>query len=102
MYAKPITNKLSIATGSYFTNINSGIGSLRSAGLSAILNYRFNERWEAYLYAQKSIVNSGDFGFRNNMYYWNSLGYGPYADYSDRIGAGVRYNINASTYVEVQ
>ncbi len=102
MYATPLTNKLSLAVGGYFSNINSGIGSLRSAGLSVILNYRFNEHWEAYVFAQKSIINNGSFGFRHGNYYFPTFGYGLYGDYGDRIGAGVRYNINPSTYIEVQ
>lgn len=101
MYAKPITKKLSIAIGGYFNNINSGIGSMRDAGLSAILNYRFNDRWEAYVYAQKSLVSNGDFRSRYNAFSPYYI-YSPFDNLGDRIGAGLRYNFNESTYIEVQ
>ncbi len=103
MYAKPINKKLSFAIGGYLNNINSGIGSYREGGLTAILDYRFNDHWEAYIYGQKSIVNSGDIRFRHGMY--NPLYYNmctPFDNIGDRIGAGVRYHFNESTYLEVQ
>ncbi len=103
VYAKPINKKLSFAIGGYLNNINSGIGSYREGGLTAILDYRFNDHWEAYIYGQKSIVNSGDSRFHHGMY--NPLYYNmctPFDNIGDRIGAGVRYHFNESTYLEVQ
>ena len=56
----------------------------RDAGLSAVLGYRFNDHWEAYLYGQKSLVSSNYIPY--SLYDMNALG--------DRIGAAVKYNVN--------
>lgn len=103
VYAKPINKKLSFAIGGYLNNINSGIGSYREGGLTAILDYRFNDHWEAYIYGQKSLVNKGDNRFHHGIY--NPLYYNmctPFDNIGDRIGAGVRYHFNESSYLEVQ
>lgn len=110
LYAAPITDKLSFAIGGYFNNMNTNIGNIRDAGFTALLNYRFNEHWEAYVFAQKSIVsNIGNFA---NCGPWGPYGmYGPMGMYGmgmygpmgcDRIGAGVRYNFNPSTSIQIQ
>jgi hypothetical protein len=55
----------------------------KDAGLTDMLNYRFDEHWEAGVFAQKSIVQP-----RIPMrLYWMS-------DVGDKIGASVRYNFN--------
>lgn len=102
VYAKPLNKKLSFAVGGYLNNINSGIGSYREGGLTAILDYRFNEHWEAYIYGQKSLVDRADNRFCRNAF--NPYGYmfSPFDNIGDRIGAGVRYHFNESTYIEVQ
>ncbi|MCD7714300.1 MAG: hypothetical protein LUI08_05185 [Prevotella sp.] len=100
MYAKPLNDKLSIAVGGYFENLNSGIGSYRAAGITALLDYRFNEHWEAYVYGQKNLMfnaSEGRFGV------WNGMGaYDYYGNFADRIGLGLRYNFNETTFLEVQ
>jgi hypothetical protein len=102
MYAKPINNKLSFAIGGYFSNINSGIGSFREAGVTAILDYRFNDHWEAYVFGQKSLVNKYDYRFRYGLHAPNYYMFSPFDNIGDRIGAGVRYNFNESSYIELQ
>ncbi len=90
MYALPFNNKLSLAFGGYFTNANWGGMNLRDAGLNAVLGYRFDEHWEAYLYGQKSLIKP--------KIWW------PYYDMNelgDRIGAAVRYNFNPSVSVQL-
>ena len=84
MYAVPITDKLSFAAGGYFNNTYWGHDTYRDAGLSAVLGYRFDEHWEAYLYGQKSLVSSSYIPY--SLYDMNALG--------DRIGAAVKYNFN--------
>lgn len=118
MYAMPVTDKLSVAIGGYFNNINYAGNNWRDAGLSAVLGYRFNEHWEAYLYGQKSITNNianrlqyglydgycGGYGM--GRFSRNTFGISPYSMYDlgnfgDRIGATLRYNFNPSFSVEV-
>ncbi len=100
MYAKAVNDKLSFAVGGYFTNMNSGIGNFRDAGLSAIIDYRFNDHWEAYIYAQKSLASNAS-GFRHGRYY-PFYAFDMFANRGDRIGAGLRYNFNESTWIELQ
>lgn len=121
MYAMPVSDKLSIAVGGYLNNINYAGDNWRDAGLSAVVGYRFNEHWEAYVYGQKSIVNNIANRLRYSMYNgYNGGYYGPglggfsrnffgmpyysvydLSDMGDRIGATVRYNVNNSLSIEV-
>nr|WP_302959372.1 hypothetical protein [uncultured Prevotella sp.] len=59
-YLAPLTKdgKLWIAGGGYFNNTFWGSDSYRDVGLYAILGYRFNEHWEAYVYGQLSVNNN--------------------------------------------
>lgn len=90
MYAIPVTNKLSIALGGYFTNTSWSHDSYRDAGLNAVLGYKFDEHWEAYLFGQKSLVNKR---MPLSLYDVNGLG--------DRIGAAVKYNFSPSFSIQV-
>lgn len=90
MYATPLTSKLSLAIGGYFSNIYWTSNSYRDAGLNAILGYRFNEHWEAYLYGQKSMTDNRIPMPLRDM---NNMG--------DRIGAAVRYNVNPSFSIQM-
>lgn len=117
VYALPVTEKLSVAVGGYLNNINYIGNNWYDAGLSAVVGYRFNEHWEAYIYGQKSIVNNLPNRIRYSMYdgfYGNNLlpsfgrynGFAAYSAYDlynigDRIGATLRYNVNPSLSVEV-
>ena len=93
MYAMPLSKdrKWSLAVGGYMSNVNWNHVSAREAGLSAVLGYRFDEHWEAFLYGHKSIVSSHDIPYP--LYDMGALG--------DRIGAAVRYNFNPSFSVQV-
>lgn len=84
MYAMPLSKNLSFAAGGYLNNTYWGHDTYRDAGLSAVLGYRFNDHWEAYLYGQKSLVSSNYIPYP--LYDMNALG--------DRIGAAVKYNVN--------
>jgi len=83
MYAWALSSKLSLAAGAYFLNANWGGSNLRDAGLSAVVGYRFNERWEGYLYGQKSLMRP--------KVPW--LFCDP-QELGDRIGAAIRYNFS--------
>lgn len=86
-YAMPLTDKLSLSLGGYLTNVNWQHESMRDAGLSAVLGYKFNEKWEAYVYGQKSLVQTNNYMPRS-LYEMEQLG--------DKIGAAVRYNFSPS------
>ena len=124
MYAMPVTDKLSVAIGGYLNNVSYAGGNWRDAGLSAVVGYRFNDHWEAYIYAQKSITNNLSNRMRYSLYdsYYGGYGnmgmgalggfsrnffgmpaYSVYDLYNmgDRIGATVRYNINNNLSIEV-
>lgn len=106
-YLAPLTKdgKLWIAGGGYFNNTFWGSDSYRDVGLYAILGYRFNEHWEAYVYGQLSVNNNYSRYcnlYRGYPYYgWGwpvtgvmPLGYGMGAAGANVLGAGVKYNVN--------
>lgn len=90
MYAVPLTGKLSFAAGGYLNNMYWAHSSYRDAGVNAVLGYKFDEHWEAYLYGQKSLTNKR---MPMPLYDMSSLG--------DRVGAAVRYNFNPNFSIQV-
>lgn len=120
MYATPLSDKLSLAVGGYLNNVNYAGGNWHDAGLSAVLGYRFNEHWEAYIYGQKSISSNmprpwgyglydgyyGGYGFAPGAFSSNFNGMPAYSiddlnGMGDRIGATMRYNFNNNMSIEV-
>ena len=91
LYAVPLTPRLSLAVGGYFNNIYWARDNYRSAGLTAILGYRFDEHWEVFVYGQKSLTNNRLMPYP--LYDMNDLG--------DRIGAAVKYNFNPKFSVQI-
>lgn len=91
LYVKPISSHLSLAVGGYLSNINWAHDAYRDAGFSAIVGYRFDEHWEAFLYGQKSLTDKRRMPY--SLWDMQQLG--------DRIGASVRYNVNPSMSIEV-
>ncbi len=92
MYAMPLTDKLSLSVGGYYSHFNYGRQSFHDAGLNAVLGYQFNEHWEAYLYAQKSLTDRKRF---MPLPLWELTNQG------DRIGAAVKYNFSPSFSIQV-
>lgn len=92
MYAMPLTDKLSLAVGGYLNNVYWAHDSYRDAGVSAVLGYQFDEHWEAYLYAQKSLVDNK----KIMPYPLYDMG-----ELRDRIGAAVKYNFSPNFSVQV-
>ena len=88
----PVTKKLSLAVGGYFSNVMWQHDTWRDAGLSAVAGYKFNDHWEAYLYGQKSVAGSRRFV---PAPVWDTAGIG------DRIGAAVKYNVNRNFSFQV-
>lgn len=101
VYAKPINDKLSIALGGYLNSISSNIGSYNEGGLTAMLDYRFNDHWEAYLFAQKSFLNDNTMMFSHRMSPMYMM-YSPFYNGGDRIGGGVRYHFNNDNFIQFQ
>ena len=91
LYAVPLTSRLSLAVGGYMDRVQWHHQTAHDAGLTAVLGYQFDEHWEAYLYAQKSLVSN-----HHMPYYLYDMG-----AFGDRIGAAVKYNFNPSTYIQV-
>lgn len=90
MYAMPLSGKLSLAVGGWMSNANWAHDRYTDAGLSAVLGYRFNEHWEAYVYGRKSIMNKPmPYRFRTMQ------------ELGDRVGAAVKYNFSPSCSIQV-
>lgn len=90
MYADNITPKLSFAVGGYYSFLDYSGHQLRDAGLTAMLNYRFDEHWEAAAFVQKSILQPK---LPPQLYWMNDVG--------DKIGASLRYNFNPAFSVSI-
>lgn len=107
-YLTPLTknNKLWLAAGGYVQNINWGSDSYRDGALYAALGYRFNEHWEAWVYAKKNIANN--YGNRYSSFYHPGYWYhgpmggmGMFTGGADVVGAAVKYNINPNISIQV-
>ena len=90
MYALPFNDKLSLAFGGYFLNADWGGRNLRDAGLNAVLGYKFNDHWEAYLFGQKSLMRP-----KVPWPYFDPMEFG------DRLGAALKYNFNPSFSIQL-
>ena len=91
VYAKPLTERLSLAVGGYFHNMFWAHDTYRDVGLTAVLGYQFDEHWSGYLYGQKSLLP--DTRMPRHLMDMGELG--------DRIGAAVRYTFNPSFSVQL-
>lgn len=85
MYAGQLMPKLSFSIGGYSSFMDYGHHQMKDAGLTAMLNYRFDEHWEAGVFGQKSMMQP-------NMPLQNMWWLGN--DFGDKIGAMVKYNVN--------
>lgn len=90
MYAIPLTKNLSLALGGWGSNAYWAHDRFTDAGVSAVLGYKFDDHWEAYVYGRKSLVNKP---MPYHFYTMQELG--------DRIGAAVKYNFSPSFSVQV-
>lgn len=92
MYAGQIMPKLSYSIGGYSSFLDWGRHQMKDAGLTAMLNYRIDEHWEAAVFAQKSMMQPS---MPLRQMWW--LG----ADFGDKIGASIKYNINPNVSIQV-
>ena len=116
-WLQPVNDKLWVAAGGRVNNIIYGGDSYRDGSLYVMAGYRFNERWSAYVYAEKNITNNHGPRFRYDgygfygpdilMYHFGAPPFGGvgggYYDMmpADRIGAAVRYNFSPTFSMEV-
>ncbi len=123
-YLTPLTKdgKLWLKVGGYLNNMNWGGDNYRDLGLYAVIGYKFNEHWEAYVYGQLSVANNyntlygrymgygyGMYGMRPyGMYpgawgYGSTLpgGYGMGMPGANVLGAGVQYNVNKNFHIRL-
>ena len=92
MYAGQLMPKLSFSIGGYSSFLEYGRNQMKDAGFSAMLNYRFDEHWEAAVFAQKSLMQSK---IPMQSLWW--LG----SDFGDKIGAMVKYNFSPHFSVQL-
>lgn len=92
MYAGQIMPKLSFSIGGYSSFLDWGRHQMKDAGLTAMLNYRIDEHWEAAVFAQKSMMQPS---MPLRQMWW--LG----ADFGNKIGASIKYNINPNVSIQV-
>lgn len=90
MYAVPLTNRLSLAVGGWVSNAYWAHDRFTDAGVSAVLGYKFDEHWEAYVYGRKSMLA------KPVPYRFATMG-----ELGDRIGAAVKYNFSPSFSLQV-
>ena len=90
MYAGNLMPKLSFALGGYSSYLDYGSRQMKDAGLTAMLNYRFDEHWEASVFVQKSMMQPK---MPPQMWWMNDIG--------DKVGASVRYNFNPNLSVHL-
>lgn len=92
MYAGQLMPRLSFSIGGYSSFLDWGRHQMKDAGLTAMLNYRFDEHWETAVFAQKSLMQPK---LPLQQMWW--LG----GDFGDKIGAMVKYNINPNVSVQL-
>lgn len=105
MYADAVNSRFSYAVGGYLNNYTFGPGAYREGGISAMADYKVNDRLEVYAYAQLHLTHKD-----NGMPFYGM--YGPYGMYGqmgmdmmnsgDRIGAGARYQIGKHSWIQLQ
>lgn len=91
LYAKPLTDRLSIAAGGYLSNATWAHDTFREAGLTAVLGYQFDEHWSGYLYGQKSLQRNQPMPCLLQDIH----------DMGDKIGAAIRYSFSPSFSVQL-
>lgn len=91
LYAKPLTDRLSIAAGGYLSNATWAHDTFREAGLTAVLGYQFDDHWTGYLYGQKSLRRNQPMPCLLQDIH----------DMGDKIGAAIRYSFSPSFSIQL-
>lgn len=90
MYALPLSDRLSLALGGYIGSVHFRGDTFHDAGLTAVLGYKFSERLEGSVFAEKSLM---DKRMPMPLCYDNNVG--------ERIGAALEYHFTPSFSVNV-
>lgn len=115
MYVTNLSKKLTLAVGGYLNSMQYSGDQYTTAGISAVLGYRFDEHWSAYAFVQKAFVSDNVRPGFGSPYGWGGyygmgymgamgmgMGYGAWNNrMMDRIGGGVRYEWGNHNSVEV-
>lgn len=118
MYVTNLSKKLTLAVGGYLNSMQYSGDQYTTAGITAILGYRFDEHWSAYAFVQKAFVSDNvrpglgsPYGYYGMGGYYGlgymggmgmGYGYGPYNNrMMDRIGGGVRYEWGNHNSIEL-
>ena len=80
MYADNLAPKLSFAMGGYSSFLDYGSHQMKDTGLTAMLNYQWNEHWDTAIFVQKSLMQPR---VTPEMWWMSDVG--------DKIGASVRF-----------
>jgi len=90
VYADSLSSRLSYTVGGHFSNVMWRGTSYPTASVSASLDYKISDHWDAYVYGQKNLAGKA---MPLPLYYMDSFGspYGYGAALTDKIGAGIRY-----------
>lgn len=105
-YTMPLGNRGWLTLGGYINHLNwSGINST-NGGFYGELGYNFDDHWSAYIYGQKSVVNSGmnSYGLYGYPWYYGSYdyyGYPGYNPWGDKIGAALRWTPNPNFSLQI-
>lgn len=102
-YLHPLGKKAWLAVGGYVDHTLWGGDHYTSGGLYGELGYQFDKHWAAYIYGQKSIVNSGVKAMYSPYLFGRYGMYTPYAleGLADKLGAAVRWTPNPTLSVEL-
>jgi hypothetical protein len=90
MYAVPLNNRFSLAIGGYYSHLNWNGRDFNDGGISGVLGYHINDRFDAYVYGQKTLINPRI--PRPLMGLGNT---------GDRIGASLQYKITPSATIGI-
>lgn len=106
-YTVPVGKRGWLTTGGYISHLNwDGINST-NGGLYAELGYNFDDHWSAYVYGQKSLVNSGTgygyYGYPGyyGYYDYGYYGYPGYNPWGDKLGAALRWTPNQNFSLQI-
>lgn len=105
-YTTPVGKRGWLTAGGYMNHLNWSGMNLTSAGVYGELGYQLNDQWSAYVYGQKSLVNSGSYGYAYPYVGYGSGGLGYYSypaynPYADRLGAALRWTPNKNFMLQI-
>lgn len=93
MYAKMLTNRLSLAAGGFYNHLVWGSSSINQVGLNLMLGYQLTDRLSVYGYVSRAFTPSN---------IETLIPVFPYLDcYGSRFGAMFHFNVNEHVSVSV-